>query len=539
MAMDFEAKQQILFDSFNVFKDNWEANSDTLTSAISKIAITDVATAIQMWTYLLTKHSRKIKSDSKITSGILDDLPSESYTDIANNSFLIEKLFKLACEPWESVSLITHFLGVPDFATAARLLDLISKNTTVSEYNYTDYKSSNLSTCLYKILDHMYNFSDNDIEFLSDWIERVSDNNEQMKLKVLLISKEATESMSYSSSINNRKKNDYLLEGASLEELDMASSRREDFEIKKIVEKICDYTIQDIDLSRLDVKWIFSIFQEQSSYSADNFNLIGAYFWLNGLSWETKSIVQDIYKNQVPVKTIAKNSYRGDTEATIRQRLDLVSSEISSLPFFWNFSFILGACERIISLSTAYDKHLAQVKVARDEEIAQYADMNIGVLEINTRIKNILAQNKIQVVAQLVDVLDSGIHLEGLGDKSVKTLKDKIESFGIRLSSVNDDINFFFRFLGIDYDAYALANLTELNKIFNLSYNTFGWYLSRSDLKIFIKKQFEIAISLSEKFSGANQDLKQNLENLRKDSETIYVPGQYFFREISKNITRF
>ena len=234
--MTFEAKQQILFDSFNMFKDNWEANSDTLTSIIAKIASTDISTAIQMWTYLLTKHSRKIKSDSSITSGIFDKIPSEMHEEIANNNFLVEKLFKQACEPWESVELITHFLGIPDYTTVARLLDLVKMNSTVTEYNYTEYKSSNLSTCLYEILNNSYNFNDNDIEFLSDWIERVSDNTEQMKLKVLLISKEAAEPSRATSFSGTRKKNDYLLDGASLEDLDMASSRREDFEIKKLIE---------------------------------------------------------------------------------------------------------------------------------------------------------------------------------------------------------------------------------------------------------------------------------------------------------------
>lgn len=522
-----------------MFKDNWDANSDTLTSAIAKIAVTDVSTAIQMWTYLLTKHSRKIKSDSKITGGILDDLPSETYEEIANNHFLIEKLFKQACEPWESVSLITHFLGVSEFSIASKLLDLVFNNKTVSEYNYTDYKSSNLSTCLYMILNRLYNFNDNDIEFLSEWIERISDNTEKMKLKVMLISKEASEPISYSSSSNSRRKNEYLLDEASLEDLDMASSRREDFEIKKLIEKVCDYSIGSVDFSRLDVRWMINIFREEQSFTEDYFNIIGAYFWFNGLSWETKSILQDIYKNQIAISTIAKNSYRGESEATITQRLNLVISEIRNSPYIWNFSFVTKGCENIISLCNAYEAYITHAKETRYIELAKYADISIDTLDANTRIKNILVRHNFQDLGQLIDILDLGTHLDGLGDKSLKLLKDKIECLGIKLLSVNDDINFLFRLLGINCDAYTLSNTTEIYKKLNLSFDTFDWHFSRLDLMNFIKRQHEIAMNLSEKFSEINQGIMNNMEKLRKDDENIYIPGRYFFREINRGNIRF
>lgn len=191
MGMSSEIKQQILYDSFDMFKDDWSNNANTLKSTIAKIATFDLSAAIQMWTYLLKKHSRKIKSDSEITSGILNELPEEAYNEIAETNFIIEKIFKEACEPWEAVNIISYFIKLADYYTANKFLELVSTNKTVSEYNYTDYKSSNLSTCLYSTLTDLYNLNESDIEFFSGWIERIEDKSEQMKLKVLMLSKEA------------------------------------------------------------------------------------------------------------------------------------------------------------------------------------------------------------------------------------------------------------------------------------------------------------------------------------------------------------
>ena len=55
--------------------------------------------------------------------------------------------------------------------------------------------------------------------------------------------------------------------------------------IKKLIEMICNYTIHDIDMSRLDIRWICDVFAEQSGYSKSAFNIIGAYFFINSFSW--------------------------------------------------------------------------------------------------------------------------------------------------------------------------------------------------------------------------------------------------------------
>lgn len=535
MAMGSEIKQQILYESFDMFKDDWDNNVDTLKSTIAKMATIDLSAAIQMWVYLLNKHSRKIKTDSEITSGILNQLPEESYKEIVDTNFIIEKIFKYSCEPWESTALISYFISKTEYYTANKILELVSTNKTVSEYNYTDYKSSNLSTCLYKTLDRLYNLTDSDIEFFSTWIERIEDKSEKMKLKVLMLSKESTETPIYR---NNSIKNNYLLENASLEELDFASTRREEFEIKKLIEMICDYTIHDIDMSRLDIRWICDVFAEQSGYSKSAFNIIGAYFFINSFSWETKNIIEKVYKDKSSIKSIAQNSYNGDTESTIKQRLDLVFTEININRSVWDFNYILNFCNNILSLSNAFQNYLTAIKHRRTVEINQYYDIRVSTLGISSRIDNILLQNNIITIPQLIELLDSGVHLEGLGNKSMETLRSKIESLGIKLCSVYDDLNFIFKTLGIEGDAYTLNGIYDIAKKLKIPQSSINWNLRRQDLQRYIDTQSQIANDFLDRFSNKCNDIPDYLSLLRKDDESVYLPGRYFFININKNNPR-
>lgn len=535
MAMGSEIKQQILYESFDMFKDDWDNNVDTLKSTIAKMATIDLSAAIQMWVYLLNKHSRKIKTDSEITSGILNQLPEESYKEIVDTNFIIEKIFKYSCEPWESTALISYFISKTEYYTANKILELVSTNKTVSEYNYTDYKSSNLSTCLYKTLDRLYNLTDSDIEFFSTWIERIEDKSEKMKLKVLMLSKESTETPIYR---NNSIKNNYLLENASLEELDFASTRREEFEIKKLIEMICNYTIHDIDMSRLDIRWICDVFAEQSGYSKSAFNIIGAYFFINSFSWETKNIIEKVYKDKSSIKSIAQNSYNGDTESTIKQRLDLVFTEININRSVWDFNYILNFCNNILSLSNAFQNYLTAIKHRRTVEINQYYDIRVSTLGISSRIDNILLQNNIITIPQLIELLDSGVHLEGLGNKSMETLRSKIESLGIKLCSVYDDLNFIFKTLGIEGDAYTLNGIYDIAKKFKIPQSSINWNLRRQDLQRYIDTQSQIANDFLDRFSNKCNDIPDYLSLLRKDDESVYLPGRYFFININKNNPR-
>lgn len=535
MAMGSEIKQQILYESFDMFKDDWDNNVDTLKSTIAKMATIDLSAAIQMWVYLLNKHSRKIKTDSEITSGILNQLPEESYEEIVDTNFIIEKIFKYSCEPWESTALISYFISKTEYYTANKILELVSTNKTVSEYNYTDYKSSNLSTCLYKTLDRLYNLTDSDIEFFSTWIERIEDKSEKMKLKVLMLSKESTETPIYR---NNSIKNNYLLENASLEELDFASTRREEFEIKKLIEMICNYTIHDIDMSRLDIRWICDVFAEQSGYSKSAFNIIGAYFFINSFSWETKNIIEKVYKDKSSIKSIAQNSYNGDTESTIKQRLDLVFAEINIYRSVWDFNYILNFCNNILSLSNAFQNYLTAIKHRRTVEINQYYDIRVSTLGISSRIDNILLQNNIITIPQLIELLDSGVRLEGLGNKSMETLRCKIESLGIKLCSVYDDLNFIFKTLGIEGDAYTLNGIYDIAKKFKIPQSSINWNLRRQDLQRYIDTQSQIANDFLDRFSNKCNDIPDYLSLLRKDDDSVYLPGRYFFININKNNPR-
>lgn len=537
MAMNSDIKQQILYDSFNMFKDDWDNNVETLSHTITKTATIDLKAAIQMWEYLLNTYPHKIKSESEITSGILNELHEESYNEIVEIHFLIEKIFKYSCEPWESAVLISHFITIHDYYTANKLLELVSMNTTVSKYNYTDYKSSNLSTCLFKVIDRLYNLNDDDIDFFSTWTDRVKDKNDQIKLKVLMISKEASENQYYTYG-NNKSKNDYLLENAALEDLEFASSNREDFEIKKLIQMIGNDSINTIDISRLDISWLINLFTEHNGYSKTTFNIIGAYFLINSFSWETKNIIKEIYKEKRSIKSIVRNSYRGETELGIKQRVDSVMTEISISKSLWDFNTTFNSCNNILNLGNAFQDYLTGIEKKRAVELTQYYNISTSSLGLNKRISNILIQNNILTFSQLIELLDSGITIDGLGNKSLKILNDTLDSFGIQLISINDDINFIFDILDINCNANSLNGSYEVSKMLKIPPRSFSSNLKRYELKNFIDKQSQIAQDFMVKYSHKGNNSLELLSLLRKDDKSIYLLGKFFFTEVTSSNLR-
>ncbi len=535
MKLTSNEKQQIFFDSFDMFKNDWEKNSDTLTRSIAEVATFDVEAAIQMWIYILEKNPKSINTDSNITGGILKALPEDAYDAVANNAFIKNSLYLKSSEPWESIELITYFLKNADFYAANELFDIILQNKNTAEYNYSDFKSSNISTCLYYTLDRLYNFNEDDIDFLSDWIERIDDVNEKMKLKVLLLSKEekAGAIIGYNSS-RSQKKNNYLLEDASLEDLELASSNREKFEIKKLIESICSRSVSAIDFSKLDISWLNRVFENSQGYSEDNFNIIGAYYAINSMSWDTQRLVKSIYQERVKIESLWKNSYTGDTEFSIKQKLIYIQRSIDEMAHRWNFSKMVDFSNSIINLYESYTEYVNAINSIRDQELQKYRDVSIDTTVLTTRVRNILIKNGITDISSLVKLIDSGVHLEGLGDKSIADICDKISKLGITVNanSVNDDLDYILNYYHIQANTNQANATHEITRLLGIDQQTLGWGLSRSKLIDYLKDQVSIAKNFLVNYS-VSSGLLENMLLLRKDDTTIFVPGKYFYTSIS------
>ena len=210
-------------------------------------------------------------------------------------------------------------------------------------------------------------------------------------------------------------------------------------------------------------------------------------------------------------------------------------TEISSNKSAWDFNTTLDSCNNILSLSNAFQDYITEMEHRRAIDLNQFCDVTVSSLGINSRIRKISLQNNILMVSQLIKLLDSGVHLDGLGHKSLKILNDKVESFGIKISSVNDDLNFIFNILDIKCDANTLKGIYEVTKKFKIPYSSFSWSLGRQELQRYIDIQSQIAHEFIDKFSEKSYNTLEYLSLLRKDDESIYLPGPYFFITINKN----
>lgn len=532
MKLTTDEKRQIFFDSFEMFKDDWEKNAKTLTRVIAEVAKFDIDSAIQMWIYVLEKNQRRIKTNDDITSGVFGNLNEDAYGIVAKNSFIKEAIFLKSSCPWESIDLITYFVKKSDYYQANELYELIARNKNKSEFNFSEYISSNISTCLFYTIDELYRLGEEDIDFLSDWIERVDDVNERMKLKVLLLSKEKiTEPSRGYNSFEAENKNDYLLEGASLEDLELASSDRERFEIKKLVESVCKRSVSEIEFSKLDISWLNRAFENSLAYSNTDFNIIGAYYALSEMSYDTQRLIREIYEDKVEIESLWKNSYTTDTEFTIKQKLGLIQKSFDEMAHRWSFSRIHNFSNSIITLNNAFLEYISVLNDTRTRELLEYKDISIDNISLTTRVRNILIQNDIRDIPSLVKQADYGISIEGLGEKSITEIYDKISRYGITINlySVKDDLDFIMNYFHIktnnNYNQEAIFDATRLLGM-DRKMRTHG--VSRSQLLDYLEEQKKIAEYFIK--TGTKKDsMVENMLMLRKNDNTIYLPGKYFF----------
>lgn len=529
MKLTSNEKQKIYFDSFDMFKNDWKDSADTIVKSIAEVAKFDTDSAIQMWLYILKKNSQRIGIDKKITSGVVNALPESAYTAVVQNSYIKKAIFLASFEPWESIELVTYFLFRSDFYTANELFEIISQNHNISKNNYSGYTSSNISTCLYYAINLLDNFNEDDIDFLLDWIEYVDNANEKMKLKVLLLSKEAEPNGNSNSGENN-----YLLEGSSLEDLELASSNREKFEIKKLIECICNYTISKIDFSQLELFWLRNAFKNSYKYSEEGFNIIGAYYTINNLSWDTQRILKKIYKDRAKIESLWKDPFTGDTEFSIKQKLVLIQESINEMSYRWNFDEIHIFSNSIIKLFDIYTEYICSTNEARNQELLKYNDMPIETIITQTRIRNILVKHQIFDIPSLVRFIDSGKHIEGLGNKSIMDICNKLSKLGINIkaNSITDDLNFILDYFHIIPESNQTNEVFKLVKALDIDMQAVNWEISRTKLIAYLREQKNIGEYFVEHYSKSNC-LIENMLLLRKDDISVYVPGRCFFRSVS------
>ena len=191
MALSNEKKKETLIRNFDILKDNYEKNKSTLASVVVKMLKIDIDTVVDMWTYLLTKHDSKLKSDDSwfLTGNIVYEgykaIGKPKMAEIVLGNQTIKKaLFSQA--GGDGVYLfvgwmIASKINSNELQLADELLSMV-------------YNNKNKENSWYEILDDIIPADPEDLqvseeayELLERWCDKVTDAEERAKLSIKMM----------------------------------------------------------------------------------------------------------------------------------------------------------------------------------------------------------------------------------------------------------------------------------------------------------------------------------------------------------------
>ncbi|TYQ14665.1 UNVERIFIED_CONTAM: hypothetical protein Cloal_1026 [Acetivibrio alkalicellulosi] len=191
MKLSQEKKKDILLESFNVLKDNYSNNKIKIREIIGKMFSIDIDTSVEMWTYLLTKNKHFIKDADEaygLTEGIIyvaeESIGTAKIGEIiVENEFLKKNIFsESVCVGLNTIGIIKHFLCINNLEIANELIDLVYKNKNNRKYSFGEYLEELIDSLKYE-----ENLTDDAINILITWGEKVTDSEEKAKINVSLI----------------------------------------------------------------------------------------------------------------------------------------------------------------------------------------------------------------------------------------------------------------------------------------------------------------------------------------------------------------
>ena len=189
MAISNEKKKETLLKNFDILKDNYDKNGSSLASVVVKMFKIDADTAVDMWTYLLTKHAAAVKGENSwfITGSIMYDgrkaIGIEKLCEIVlGNPVLKKAIFSYTCDDIHLVvdDIIRRKIETDELQIVDELLDLVYKNK---------YKNSSW----YKVMDQILEdadcmeISEEAYECLEAWCDKVKNKEERAKLSVKML----------------------------------------------------------------------------------------------------------------------------------------------------------------------------------------------------------------------------------------------------------------------------------------------------------------------------------------------------------------
>ncbi|MDY4654843.1 MAG: hypothetical protein SO386_01210 [Eubacteriales bacterium] len=189
MKISSEKKRETLMKNFEIIKDNYEDNGNSLSSVVSKMFKIDLDMGIDMWTYLLTKHEAKVKDDDSycITGSIIyhlkETVGKERMCEIVLGNPVLKKcIFSYTGDSIEYAvgDIIQRKIETDELQVADELLNMVYKNK---------YRNSSWYEVMDDILDGAdeMEISEEAYDLLESWCDRVKSKEERAKLSIKML----------------------------------------------------------------------------------------------------------------------------------------------------------------------------------------------------------------------------------------------------------------------------------------------------------------------------------------------------------------
>jgi len=198
MKIPKDMQKDILLESFEVLKTNYEKNYLNISDTIGKMAVIDIDTAMDMIEHIFVSNPSLVVYDTRsgliftnpycpLTSNIIECISNyrelSAIADaIASRPKIIEVLFGKSghisrCE----CLIIAEYISRGEIEIANEILQLISANK-----NNTGVGGSlTLSGILQAIIDKLgSDASENAVDFVHYWIQQIQDSNDKAKANV-------------------------------------------------------------------------------------------------------------------------------------------------------------------------------------------------------------------------------------------------------------------------------------------------------------------------------------------------------------------
>ncbi len=189
MALSDDKKKDMLLQSFNVLKNNMEANSEKIKELIAKVAKFDKQTAIEMWEYVLDKGKHLVRDPRNAYSfcgGLVYEMEKNigenAVIDIIENNDIIRKKIygqsgDICCSTYFSGK---KFIEKNNIELANEIINYIYENK---------YKQQKFG----EILEELCSFDANEdkltpeaVEMLVSWLDKVNDDEGKARITVSL-----------------------------------------------------------------------------------------------------------------------------------------------------------------------------------------------------------------------------------------------------------------------------------------------------------------------------------------------------------------